>query len=417
MTKINRDLSILVAATILLTLLMWLPHLLALPNFFNLDFSNGFLTVYRNYDGLEYVTIAKSWYQPEFITNLPVAQSPSYFAAHFPGYALFVGIFAIFLGYLKSMLFTTLLFTVLSACMFYQFVREFRLTSNPLILSLLFLVLPARWLIVHSVGSSEPTFIFFILLALYCFWKFELTARWRWIHFAGLAGLFAQLTRPPGILLFIAICIYIIWKIINRLPTVIPIRTRRMEMIHHRLFSLLGIKHKDSFSFPSTIAESIFSYHPLLLIPLGLLLMFIIFSINLHDFWAYFHSGDNIHLSFPPFQVFNRNGFWVGDIWLEDVIYIFILGFLGAITLFKKQLYPLAFFVFTYLIASIMVVHRDISRYTLPIVPFILIAFENVLVSKEFRLVIIIVALGIYLYAQNFILNNFAPIPNLGAFN
>jgi hypothetical protein len=107
----------------------------------------------------------------------------------------------------------------------------------------------------------------------------------------------------------------------------------------------------------------------------------------------------------------------VGEIWLEDIIYIFILGFLAGIYLWKEKLYLMAFYVLVYLGATTLVAHRDISRYTLPIFPFALIAFQKVLVSKEFRIVLIIVALAIYLYSQNFILNNTAPIPNLEYYN
>jgi len=98
-------------------------------------------------------------------------------------------------------------------------------------------------------------------------------------------------------------------------------------------------------------------------------------------------------------------------------VYIFILGFLGGIMLWKKKLHSLSFFVLTYLIASTFVAHRDISRYLLPISPFLLIAFEKVLTSREFKIILPIIALAIYLYCQNFILANTAPIPNLQFFN
>ncbi len=154
-----------------------------------------------------------------------------------------------------------------------------------------------------------------------------------------------------------------------------------------------------------------------MLIPLTLLAVFMLYSFTYQDFWAYFHSGDNIHLSFPPFQVFNINQFWVGDIWLEDIIYVFILGFLGGLLLIKQKLYPIAFFVLVYLGASCFVAHRDISRYILPIFPFCLIAFEKILVSKEFKIILVILSLAIYLYAQNFLLSNTAPFPNPQIFN
>ncbi len=85
--------------------------------------------------------------------------------------------------------------------------------------------------------------------------------------------------------------------------------------------------------------------------------------------------------------------------------------------LLKQRLYPLAFFVLTYLAAGTLVAHRDISRYLLPISPFVLIAFEKILTSREFKIILPIILLAIYLYAQNFILQNTAPIPNPSLFN
>lgn len=381
MIKSVKDLLILSLFVISSTIFVWLPHILALPNFWGLNFSNGFNTIYRNFDGLEYVIIAKTFYSPEAIANLHQSLPANYFASHFPGYSIVIALFAPIMGYLKSMLFTSVLFTVFAAWAFYFLVRDFKLSNHPLFLSLVFLILPARWLIVHSVGSSEPIFISFVILALYFFMKFEQTGKFTNIILSGTFGLLAQTIRPPGILLFIALSLYLLWR---------------------QKFSIIRI-----------IGTGI----PLLLIPLALLLIFTWYSISYQDFFAYFHSGDNIHLTFPPFQVFNKDQFWVGDIWLEDIVYIFILGFLGGVLLIKQKLYPMAFFVLTYLTVSTLIAHRDISRYLLPITPFVLIAFEKVLTSKEFKIILPILLLATYLYAQNFILQNTAPIPNLVLFN
>lgn len=376
-------------ATITLTLLIWFPHLFKLHSFFNLDFGAGFNTIYRNFDGLEYVVIAKSFYYHELIAKIPQPLPLSYFASHFPGYALLILPFAQVLGFLKSMLFVSVLFTIFSAITFYCLVKNFNLTSHPLWLSLVFLIIPARWLVVHSVGSSEPIFIFFILLSLYFFLKFEMINRPILIYLSAIFGALAQITRPPGILLFISLTLYTFWKLIT--------------YYHDKLLN--------------RFTKFLFSYFPLLLIPLTLLGIFYYFSISMNDFWAYFHSGDNIHLTFPPFQVFDKHQFWVGDIWLEDIVYTYLLGYLATFLLFKQKLYPLAFFMLTYMVASSLVAHRDISRYILPVAPFALIAFEKVLVSKQFKIVLAILALGIYLYTQNFIIENVAPISNLEIYN
>lgn len=383
-----RSCIILALATLAITLIVWLPHILSIPNFYGLNFGAGFNTIYRNFDGLEYISIAKTFYNPTLLAALPQSLPAPYFASHFPGYAILIVIFAPVLGYLKSMLFVSLLSTILASWAFYFLVKDFKLSSHPLFLSLIFLILPARWLIVHSVGSSEPTFILFIIIALYFFMQFEASKKFSSILLTGVFGLLAQITRPPGILLFIALTLYFLWK------TATEAKYKSISVIR--------------------IATA---YLPLLLIPLGLLLIFSYYSVSYQDFFAYFHSGDNIHLTFPPFQVFNKGQFWVGDIWLEDIVYIFILGFLGGVMLLKQKLYPMAFFVLIYLGAATLVAHRDISRYILPIFPFVLIAFEKTLTSREFKIIAVLILLAIYLYAQNFILQNVAPIPNLSFFN
>lgn len=384
-SKILTDFFILLSITIGLTFLIWLPYLLKLPNFWGLNFSEGFATIYRNFDGLEYIYIAKTFYNPLAVAQLHQALPASYFPSHFPGFPILIALLAPFLGFLKSMLFVSLFFTAASAMAFYILAKDIGI-KNPLWLSTLFLFLPARWVIVHSVGSPEPMFIFFTILAIYFFRKFENLNDTVFLWAAAISASLAQLTRPPGILIFIA------------------------------LFAYLGYKFLQNKNFKKLLLLP-FSYLPLMLVPVTLLGVFYLFQLQLGDFFAYFHSGDNIHLTLPPFQVFNKSQFWVGDIWLEDIIYIFILGFLGGLLLIKQKLYPLAFFVLTYLMASILIAHRDISRYVLPIFPFVLIAFEKALSTKEFKIVFAIVILAIYLYSQNFLLANTAPIANLQPLN
>lgn len=401
MNKIIKHIIIICALVLFSTFLIWLPHILALPNFWGLNFGNGFNTIYRNFDGLEYVVIAKSFYNPTLIADIPQKLPAIYYASHFPGYPILITFFAPFLGYLKSMLFISMLFTTASAVVFYFLLKTFKLASNPLLLTLVFLVLPARWIIVHSVGSPEPLFMFLIIASAYCFLKAvrhpsvithhsELAITFIWL--SAIFASFAQLTRPPGILLTFALGSYVIWQ---------------------------GYKQSlkpDGFQ-KKYFIKYVLSFYPFILVPLTLFSIFYWYGIQFGDFFAYFHSGDNIHLTFPPFQIFNTNQYWVGTIWLEDIIYIYILGLLGGFLLLKQKLYPLAFFVLTYIVASLFVAHRDISRYTLPIIPFMLIAFEKILITKEFKIVLAILALAFYLYSQNFILQNTAPVPDLSYYN
>jgi len=278
MSKTFRDITILFLSTIFITGLVWLPHVLRL-NFYGLRFSEGFNTIYRNFDGINYIIVAKSLYNERIIAALPQDLPHTYYAAQFPLYSLLILIFSPILGFLKSMLFVSVISTAAAAIAFYFLVRDFKLTNHPLWLSLIFLVLPARWLIVHVVGSAEPTFIFFTIMAIYFFLKFEDKRSYLDITLAGMFGLLAQWTRPPGILLFIAFGIYILWKSYS--PN-------------------LG-------KFLTQIFKNSLNTYPLILIPIGLLSIFFLFQVTYHDFFAYFHSGDNIHLTFPPFQVLNKN--------------------------------------------------------------------------------------------------------------
>src|SRR3989344_6320625 len=210
MTKSVKDCAILAILTLVAAFLIWLPHLLSVPNLWGLSFTEGFATIYRNFDGLEYVVIAKTFYNPTAISTLPLSLPANYFASHFPGYSVLIYIFAPFLGFLKSMLLVSLLSTIAASWAFYFLVKDFKLSNHPLFLSLIFLILPARWLIVHSVGSSEPTFILFIILSIYFFMKFEQSFKLPYIFLAGVFGFLAQITRPPAILLFFALLLYVL---------------------------------------------------------------------------------------------------------------------------------------------------------------------------------------------------------------
>jgi len=167
------------------------------------------------------------------------------------------------------------------------------------------------------------------------------------------------------------------------------------------------IAHTD---FANWIKKFEWKAYPLLLIPITLLGIYAFYGVRYNDFFAYFNSGDNIHLMFPPFQVFNPSQPWVGTFWIEEVIWLYIFGGLGFFYLIKQGYITLASFVGIFFLSILFVAHRDVSRYMLPIVPFLFIAFAKLLVSKEFKYVLILILIPIYLYAIAFITNNVTPI-------
>ncbi|MFH0979536.1 MAG: hypothetical protein V1803_01150, partial [Candidatus Roizmanbacteria bacterium] len=126
-------------------------------------------------------------------------------------------------------------------------------------------------------------------------------------------------------------------------------------------------------------------------------------------FLAYFHSGDNIHLVFP-FSVFDFQKSWVGTAWLEDILFYFFLYGLTTFNLKDSKHRSLFYFSLIFFIATVFVQHRDIARYSLPLWPMALIAFEKFFTSKKFLIVFLILLPAIYFYAWNFLGYNVMPI-------
>lgn len=368
-----RNIIIIILVSLFSTFLIWLPFFLRLESFWKMSLpAEGMATIMKNYDGLYYIVIAKSLYQPEIISSLFSFDLPTiYYAAHFPLYPLLIKIGGLVVNHLWSMLSITLISSVLAVVVFYFFLKEFKLSKEPLWLTSLFLLFPARWLVVRSVGSPEPLFIFWILTSFYFFKK----KNYWW---AGVFGGLAQLTKPPGILLFLAYGIYLLWENWRGLRKNLPVQLIKLAK----------------------------QAYPLLLIPLTLVGIFTYFCSVYGDFFAYFHSGDNIHLFWPPLQVFNAAAAWVGTFWLEEVIYIYLLGILGVILLFKQKHYDLGIFAAVFFYTTLFISHRDISRYSLPMWPFLLIAFDKFLVKREFKIAFGVILLPIFLYAINFIAGN-----------
>lgn len=348
---------------------------------------DGMATIIANYDGPLYIVVAKSLYNLEYIVNnfsfpLPV----EYYAAHFPFYPILIKIFGEALkflsgdsfGYPWGMLLSTLSTSFFSLYYFYKLAVQNAGKKNALWLTAIFAIFPARWLMVRSVGSPEPLFIGAIIASIY---HFKEQNYWR----AGLFGAVAQLTKSPGILLFVAYVFALFipkFKQLARFSTSGWLKSFRLRTI------------------------------PILLIPLSLCLLFIFYYFSFGDVFAYFNSGDNIHLLFPPFQIFDYSQPWVGTFWLEEVLFVYLIGLISAIRLFKQNQRVMAWFVTIFMVSIMFVSHRDIMRYSLPVVPFIIIAFEKQLSQKEYRWIFVLLAIPTYLFSLAYISNNVMPISN-----
>lgn len=370
MGKQAKEIILIIAVTLLSTLAVWMPFFLRLPSFWGIPLpKDGMATIMKNYDGLYYLAIAKNLFQPLAVNQFfPFNLSPAYYAAHFPLYPIFINIFAPLFGFLRAIIAVPLLASIGAAVVFYLFLKEQQYTRSPLWLTIVFLFFPARWLVVRSIGSPEPLFILFLLLSFYFFKKQNY-----WL--AGIFGAAFQATKSPGILLFAAYLLYLFWSFW---------KDRR----HPEGKIIL----------------------PLTLIPLSLIAVFTYYGFVYRDFFAYFHSGDNIHIFWPPFTVFNQAAYWVGTFWLEDIVFLYLIGALGVIYLFRRKLFDIGFFAAIFYLSILFVSHRDISRYSLPAWPFFLIAFEPLLIRKEFKIAFGLTLLPIFLYSINFIVGNTLPV-------
>jgi hypothetical protein len=319
--------------------------------------------------------VAKTFYyfDTAFAKKDLLGLSPNYFAAHLPLYPVLIKSSAFLIGYLKSMLFWPVVFACLYGCFFYYFVQKLSLSKRPLLLTLVALFFTPRFLVARVVGAPETIFLFWLLVSVYFF----LVKKYWW---AGLFGALATLTKSPGILLFFA---YFLFWFEHYL------KTKKIQ------WQILGV----------------------FLIPFSLLGLFGFYYWRSGDFLAYFHSGDNIHLLFPPFQVFNAQANWVGTGWLEDIIFIYLFYGLVLFEFWQREsLRPIFYFVLVFFLSIISIQHKDIARYSLPMLPFGLIALERFFRSRGFLLVFGLLLPAIFFYAFNFILYNQAPITDWRTF-
>lgn len=353
------------------TFILWLPFLLKSNNWLGLKINNpGFQTIVQNFDGPLYVIPAKTLYNINkisppgegLIVSLPITKE--YFAAHLPMYPILIKLFSPLFGYLKSMLIVNITFTIFLVWFFYFLLNKYKI-KHPLILSTVFLFLP-RFLVVRSVGAPESIFILFILMSIYFFDKQK-------YFLSGLLGGLSVMTKTPGIILFGA---YTLILFLNFLKT--------------RKFDLKTLW--------------------LLLIPVSLITVFLFYFVNYGDFFVYFHTGGVVPMPYP-FSAFNFQKIWVGTAWLDDLIFYFTLYGVMVFYLYKSKFKTIYYFSLLFFISLLFVQHRDIARYSLPLWPFSIIAFNKFFSSKAFLLIFFVIILpAALLYSWNFLLFNIMPI-------
>ena len=368
--SINKNHLKITIITLLSTLLFWFIFSLNIPQYLGFP-SVDLKTLFANYDGPNYLVIAKCGYNFDCIRNTFSLGLPlEYYPAHFPGFPIIIKLFDLISPGPVAMLFSTLLGSIFLNLVFYRLATTFTSAKKSLWLTIVFTFLPARLFVLRVIGAPETWFIGFLLASLYFFRQHKYLP-------SAIFLTLAQTFKTPAVLLLISYMIYFINQFVKT-------------------------KNKS---------KLIRQYLPFIMVPVSVLLVFIFYYFQTGDFWAYFNSGDNRHIFPLPFGVFVSNSSWVNGIWLEDIIYIFALAYWTGLKLFKKyKLKPLGTFVLLYTLATTLVVHRDISRYVTPIYPLAFLAFKKQLSSKIFKKVFYIMILAVYLYTINFVIGNTAPI-------
>lgn len=382
---LNKQILSVILAAVLSVGIIWMPFLLKVEKFWGIEFGQANMqTIVSNFDGINFLIVAKTMYDPAVIEidypSILSGRENLYFSAHYPGFPLLIKFFDIFLSGPNALLLAILASNMLLAIALYYF---FQLVSGKrklaVFIAILALFIPARMLSMRSVGSNETLFIPLVLGSL-------IMASKEKHALAAILGSLAVLTRSPGILLFGA----------YMLPLVFDIWKKRKVIWGN--------------------------YLPYLLIPATLLSLWFYYGLVFGDFLAYFKVGGNINLHWPPFSVFGSNFDWVSGMWLEDIIYTFGFYSVGVFLFFDKQvldnpnLKVIGYFALIYLTTIFFVVHRDIARYSLPIAPIVIAGYSHLLESKFFKYGLVIISVPIFLYAWNFILNNVQPIMDWSAY-
>lgn len=344
----------------------WIPFIL----------SGNFQTVISNFDGPLYIIPAKTAYNPAQIQELTrdpsMPQNPLYYAAHLPLYPLLIWVSSLSgIGFTKAMLLVTVITTLFLTWVLYSIISRMKLSEHPLLLSASILFIP-RFLVLHSVGSPEPLFMALILASLFFF------ERKNYLY-SGITGALAVSAKLPGILLFPAYILAL-------------------------LESMLVYKQR--------IARSTLY---LLFIPLGLIAVFGLYNTQYGDFFAFFNTGATVPMPFP-LSVFTTSAQWVGTAWLEDVWFYFVLYAATLVVLWRSKQRSFFYFTLVFIAGTSFVQHRDIARYSVPLLPLAFIAFQKHLTDPKWHFARVAAVLIAYAYAWNFMTSNVMPITEWSPF-
>ncbi len=331
-----------------------------------LPFLSRMSTVYRFWDGPNYLTVARTLYAVEPGNPLlAYVYTPTYFLTHLPLYPLCVRALA-WIGYEPALLLVSVLASVAAVLLFYRLARDVWKLQSPAFLSLVFLFLPPRWFLYRSTGATEALYV---ALALGSVWFFEKARYGRASLLAGLAAV----TRISGLMFAPAYAVALA-------------RERRWR-----------------------------SWPWLALIPAGLFGYFLFCAIRFGNFFAYLTPHGEKMAAFRPFgflpTLFEKGLYHQ----VEFHILLFVVYAVGTSRL--RERFPALFWYCAFQLCLLLFVStEDWSRYFLVMAPFALIVgFRDLIDTRAFRWMFpVFAALSVY-YAWGVIpLNGCRPDIYLG---
>jgi hypothetical protein len=338
----------------------------------------GLSLIHRYWDGPAYVAVARSLYDP---SNEVFARLGGVYGVRviLPVYPLAVRVLAPLFGYLDAMLVATFLFSCLCFSVLYRILREFRLATEPLWCTVVFIFFPPRWVIYHSVAASEPPFLLFILCTFYFYRK-------RSLLLCGLFGGLAAITRIYGVLLFPAFLLA-------------------------ELYSCgegAGWRAR-SFVSGSTVTRVLRLCGSLLPIPVFLGLHFLFLSARLGDFWAYFRENSN-KISWVPFRGVFEAGLHHEASEGYGTVLIFLGLAYGLVWLWRRREMDMFFLAALLVLPNVFTLLPDQGRFMIPVYPFLLlIPFAELWSQRAAKWALFLCLPATYAYVWSSILVNLLP--------
>jgi hypothetical protein len=318
-------------------------------------FRSDMSVVYRFWDGPNYLTVARTLYavRPDN-PLLAYVYTPAYFLTHLPLYPLCVRALAWLAGYEPALLLVSVLASVVAVLLFHRLARDVWRLPSPGFLSLVFLLLPPRWLLYRSTGATEALYAALALASIYLFETSRTGG-------ASLAAGLATLTRISGIMFAPAYALALA-------------RERRWR----------GLPW-------------------LALVPAGLLGYFLFCALRFGDFFAYLRPHGEKMATFRPFgflpTLFEKGLYHQ----VEFHILLFLVYAVGTFRL--RQKFPVLFFYCLFeLLLLVFVSTEDWSRYFLSMAPFALVVgFHDVIDTRAFRWLLPVLAVLSIDYARGVI--------------